>query len=78
MIPILKSAWLLSLAPLDEQIFQPLLLDIFVDSSDFDSDTASDIDFQCNRDIGAHQLFNQSEHYDLIKHLGLYKGFAKC
>lgn len=59
------------------QIANHLLQDIFEDSSYSVSDNAADEDFRCNMDKDPPELFNQSEHFDLIRDLRFSKRSSK-
>lgn len=69
----LKSA--LSLVKRGPQIAELILLNIFEDLPDSDSDNSDD--FQCNIDNYVLQLFNQSNHFYLVRDSELSKGSAK-
>lgn len=54
-----------------------ILEDIFEESPDSDLNNADDDYFQWNIGNNVHQLFNQSDHSDIIRHLTFTKEFAE-
>lgn len=63
--------------PHGPKISDPLLLDIFKNLPNSDSDNAAAYNFFCNINNDAFQLLNQSEHSDLMRDSVLPKGSAE-